>query len=203
MSFRRRMVLLAAGAVAAAIVIASVVVYVVTGNELRGQIDTSLRQKLTPGPQAVQIQTMTLSSAAAREAEARKASCRPGDCRGSPSAGQRRETPTPAGRTRPAGKRRRGKFRPGKRWGESPWGNGLDRRQRRVRAGRPRRESATLGVHVQVSPFNQLVLPTPEARRRHRLRPAVPVQRAGSALRKQGIAAPGHRRDSRRGRGPP
>ena len=51
-SFRRRMVLLAAGAVAAAIVIASVVVYVVTGNELRGQIDTSLREKLTPGPQA-------------------------------------------------------------------------------------------------------------------------------------------------------
>ena len=49
MSFRRRMVLLAAGAVAAAIVIASVVVYVVTGNELRGQIDASLRQKLTPG----------------------------------------------------------------------------------------------------------------------------------------------------------
>ncbi|HEY1457045.1 MAG TPA: hypothetical protein VGF15_00880, partial [Solirubrobacteraceae bacterium] len=55
MSFRRRMVLLAAGAVAAAIVIASVVVYVVIGNELRGKIDTSLRQKLTPGPQAVQI----------------------------------------------------------------------------------------------------------------------------------------------------
>jgi two-component system sensor histidine kinase MprB len=64
MSFRRRMVLLAAGAVAAAIVIASVVVYVVTGNELRGQIDTSLRQKLTPGPQAVQIQSFTLSTAA-------------------------------------------------------------------------------------------------------------------------------------------
>jgi two-component system sensor histidine kinase MprB len=64
MSFRRRMVLLAAGAVAAAIVIASAVVYVVTGNELRGQIDTSLRQKLTPGPQAVQIQSFTLSAAA-------------------------------------------------------------------------------------------------------------------------------------------
>jgi two-component system sensor histidine kinase MprB len=62
MSFRRRMVLLAAGAVAAAIVIASVVVYVVTGNELRGQIDASLRQKLTPGlPQAVQIKTVNLS----------------------------------------------------------------------------------------------------------------------------------------------
>jgi two-component system, OmpR family, sensor histidine kinase MprB len=63
MSFRRRMVLLAAGAVAAAIVIASIVVYVVTGNELRGQIDTSLRQKLTPGPQAVQVQSTTLSPA--------------------------------------------------------------------------------------------------------------------------------------------
>jgi two-component system sensor histidine kinase MprB len=61
MSFRRRMVLLAAGAVAAAIVIASVVVYVVTANELHGQIDTSLRQKLTPGPQAVQIRTVNLS----------------------------------------------------------------------------------------------------------------------------------------------
>ena len=62
MSFRRRMVLLAAGAVAAAIVIASVVVYVVTGNELRGQIDASLRQKLTPGlPQTVQIRTVNLS----------------------------------------------------------------------------------------------------------------------------------------------
>ncbi len=64
MSFRRRMILLAAGAVAAAVVIASVVVYVVTGNELRGQIDASLRQKLTPGPQAVQIQSFTLSPAA-------------------------------------------------------------------------------------------------------------------------------------------
>src|SRR5580693_7091134 len=64
MSFRRRMVLLAAGAVAAAIVIASVVVYVVTGNELRGQIDAGLRQKLTPGPQAVQIRSTVLSPAA-------------------------------------------------------------------------------------------------------------------------------------------
>jgi two-component system sensor histidine kinase MprB len=56
MSFRRRMVLLAAGAVAAAIVLASAVVYVVTRNELRGHIDASLRQKLTPGqPHSVQI----------------------------------------------------------------------------------------------------------------------------------------------------
>ncbi|HEY3865810.1 MAG TPA: HAMP domain-containing sensor histidine kinase [Solirubrobacteraceae bacterium] len=58
------MVLLAAGAVAAAIVIASGVVYVVTGNELRGQIDASLRQKLTPGlPQTVQIQATNVSPA--------------------------------------------------------------------------------------------------------------------------------------------
>ncbi|HEX4186751.1 MAG TPA: HAMP domain-containing sensor histidine kinase [Solirubrobacteraceae bacterium] len=64
MSFRRRMVLLAAGAVAAAVVIASVVVYVVTRDELRGQIDASLRQKLTPGePQAVQVKTQALSGA--------------------------------------------------------------------------------------------------------------------------------------------
>jgi two-component system sensor histidine kinase MprB len=58
------MVLLAAGAVAAAVVIASVVVYVVTRDELRGQIDSSLRQKLTPGqPQAVQVKTETLTRA--------------------------------------------------------------------------------------------------------------------------------------------
>ncbi len=59
MSFRRRMVLLAAGAVAAAIVIASVVVYVVTRNELHGQIDTSLRATITPGlPQAVRFRPL-------------------------------------------------------------------------------------------------------------------------------------------------
>jgi hypothetical protein len=64
MSFRRRMILLAAGAVAAAVAIASVVVYVVTRDELRGQIDASLRQKLTPGqPQAVQVKTETLTRA--------------------------------------------------------------------------------------------------------------------------------------------
>jgi len=53
MSFRRRMVLLAAGAVAAAIVIASIVVYIVTRNELSGQLDASLRAKITPGQQQV------------------------------------------------------------------------------------------------------------------------------------------------------
>jgi two-component system, OmpR family, sensor histidine kinase MprB len=64
MRFRRRVVLLAAGAVAAAVVLASVVVYVVTRDELRRQIDSSLRQKLTPGqPQAVQVKTETLTRA--------------------------------------------------------------------------------------------------------------------------------------------
>jgi two-component system sensor histidine kinase MprB len=64
MSFRRRMILLAAGAVAAAVVIASFVVYVVTRNELRGQIDASLRQKLTPGqPQSVQVKAQYVSGA--------------------------------------------------------------------------------------------------------------------------------------------
>jgi len=64
MSFRRRMVLLAAGAVAAAVVIAAAVVYLVTRDELRSQIDSSLRQKLTPGqPQAVQVKTETLTRA--------------------------------------------------------------------------------------------------------------------------------------------
>jgi two-component system sensor histidine kinase MprB len=56
MSFRRRMVLLAAGAVAAAIVIASVVVYIVTRNELSGQLDASLHAKITPGRQFVKIE---------------------------------------------------------------------------------------------------------------------------------------------------
>jgi two-component system, OmpR family, sensor histidine kinase MprB len=53
MSFRRRMVVLSAGAVAAAVVIASVVVYVVTRNDLIGQVDRSLRQI----PQTVQFQS--------------------------------------------------------------------------------------------------------------------------------------------------
>jgi two-component system sensor histidine kinase MprB len=66
MSFRRRMVLLAAGAVAMAVVLASVVVYVVTRDELVGQTDTSLRQKLIPGaPQSVQIKTQRLSPSVA------------------------------------------------------------------------------------------------------------------------------------------
>jgi two-component system sensor histidine kinase MprB len=55
MSFRRRIVLLSAVAVAASIAIASVVVYVVTRNELRGQIDASLRQKVPGGPRSVEL----------------------------------------------------------------------------------------------------------------------------------------------------
>jgi two-component system sensor histidine kinase MprB len=61
MSFRSRMVLLAASAVAAAVVFASVVVYVVTGDELRGQIDSRLHDELVPGPHAVQVKTERLS----------------------------------------------------------------------------------------------------------------------------------------------
>jgi two-component system sensor histidine kinase MprB len=65
MSFRRRMVLLAAGAVATAVVLASVVVYVVTRNDLLGQTDASLREKLIPGQaQSVQIRTKRLSASA-------------------------------------------------------------------------------------------------------------------------------------------
>ncbi len=56
-NFRRRMVLLAAGAVAAAVVIASAVVYVVTRNELRSQLDASLRSKVAPGRQFVKIES--------------------------------------------------------------------------------------------------------------------------------------------------
>jgi two-component system sensor histidine kinase MprB len=51
------MVLLAASAVAAAIVIASIVAYIVTRNELRSQLDASLRAKITPGRQFVKIES--------------------------------------------------------------------------------------------------------------------------------------------------
>jgi len=70
MSFRRRMVLLAAGAVATAVVLASVVVYVVTRNDLLGQTDASLREKLIPGQaQSVQIRTKRLSASALAKLE--------------------------------------------------------------------------------------------------------------------------------------
>jgi two-component system sensor histidine kinase MprB len=64
MTFRRRTILIAASAVASAIVAASIVVYVVTSHELHGQIDASLREKLTPGqPLAVQLLTRVKSHA--------------------------------------------------------------------------------------------------------------------------------------------
>jgi two-component system sensor histidine kinase MprB len=64
MSFRRRMVLLAAGAVAVAVVLVSVVVYVATRDELQGQIDANLRQKLTPGEaQSVQLKVPAVNPA--------------------------------------------------------------------------------------------------------------------------------------------
>jgi two-component system sensor histidine kinase MprB len=64
MSFRRRTVLLAAAAVAVAVVLVSVVVYVTTRNELLGQIDSSLQQKVTPGEaQSVQIRVQSTSPA--------------------------------------------------------------------------------------------------------------------------------------------
>jgi two-component system, OmpR family, sensor histidine kinase MprB len=69
MSFRRRIVLLSAGAVAAAIVIASVVVYVVTRDELRGQVDASLRRRLAPGPEAVHVTRQVRVSELARLAK--------------------------------------------------------------------------------------------------------------------------------------
>jgi two-component system, OmpR family, sensor histidine kinase MprB len=61
MSFRRRVVLLAAAAVAAAIVIASLAVYLVIGNELRSQVDASLKQMLSPGRKSVQVMTVNLN----------------------------------------------------------------------------------------------------------------------------------------------
>jgi len=152
MSFRRRMVLLAAGAVAAAIVIASVVVYIVTGNELRGQIDTSLRQKLTPGPQAVQIRSTTLSPAAV--AKLTKEGKRPlgglpriafgGSAAGTThSSGRRSARGGGEGLTR-----------------ESDGGETVSIEGGAAFApGGSAAKVRSLGVHVQVSPFNKLVLP--------------------------------------------
>ena len=103
MSFRRRMILLAAGAVAAAVVIASVVVYVVTRDELRGQIDASLRQKLTPGqPQAVQFQAVSSRADRGEAANEPQRGCRE-------RARSRRTAQPPAAvaRAAPAGRRAR------------------------------------------------------------------------------------------------
>jgi two-component system, OmpR family, sensor histidine kinase MprB len=158
MSFRRRMVLLAAGAVAAAIVIASVVVYVVTGNELRGQIDTSLRQRLTPGPQAVQIRSATLSPAAV--AKLKKEGKRPpGGLPRIAFGGQAARTTHSVGR---------GSARGGGE-GLAQEGGGANLRGETVSiegnaafapGGSPAK-ARLLSGHVQVSPFNKLVLPVP------------------------------------------
>jgi two-component system sensor histidine kinase MprB len=58
MTFRRRMVLLAAVAVAAAIALASVVVYLVTRDELRGQVDSALKE-LVPGTGAGSVKVVS------------------------------------------------------------------------------------------------------------------------------------------------
>ncbi|HEY1687627.1 MAG TPA: HAMP domain-containing sensor histidine kinase [Solirubrobacteraceae bacterium] len=77
MSFRRRVVLLSASAVALAIVLASAIVYFVTRGELHGQIDQSLRERLTPGlPQSIQIKQSRLSPRAAAQVEKAAATLR-------------------------------------------------------------------------------------------------------------------------------
>ena len=165
MSFRRRMVLLAAGAVAAAIVIASVVVYVVTGNELRGQIDASLRQKLTPGlPQAVQIRTVNLSASALAKLK-REGRLPPGALPRIGFGGVAVGTIHSGGQLGP-------------RWGRTSSAHGEGFAQESG-GKRLRRETASIegnavfapsgpvakapqpGTHVRVSPFNKLVLPAP------------------------------------------
>jgi two-component system sensor histidine kinase MprB len=155
MSFRRRMVLLAAGAVAAAIVIASVVVYVVTGNELRGQIDTSLRQKLTPGPQAVQIRSLSSAAVAKLQKEGRwPPGGLPRIAFGGPAAG----TTHSGGRGSAHGKEGLARESGGGNFhGEtvSIEGNAAFAQSPHAPKAQP------LGVSVHVSPFNKLVLPAP------------------------------------------
>ncbi|MGH2904302.1 MAG: HAMP domain-containing sensor histidine kinase [Solirubrobacteraceae bacterium] len=159
MSFRRRMVLLAAGAVAAAIVIASVVVYVVTGNELRGQIDARLHQKLTPGlPQTVQIKTMNVS--AAELAKLKREGKLPPD--GLPqiafgsstvrihSGGQ--------GSARSGGEDLAHASGGGSLHGEAVW---IKRSAASAQSAGSAPQAQSSGVRVHVSPFSQLVLPAP------------------------------------------
>ncbi len=168
MSFRRRMILLAAGAVAAAIVLASVVVYVVTGNELRGQIDASLRQKLTPGlPQAVQIKTVNLSSAelAKLKREGRLPPVAlPRIAFGGVAAGNIRSGGQSSAH---GGEAHGGEAHGGENFAQESAGKGLPGEAVAVEgnaafapAGRVAK-AAKPGVQVRVSPFSQLVLPTP------------------------------------------
>jgi two-component system sensor histidine kinase MprB len=158
MSFRRRMVLLAAGAVAAAIVIASIVVYVVTGNELRGQIDTSLRQKLTPGPQAVQIGSTTISPAAVAKLK-KEGKWPPGELRriafGGPAAG----TTHSGGRGSARGG---GEGLAHESGGKSLHGETVSIEGNAAFApGGPSAIAQQRDLPVHVSPFNKLVLPAP------------------------------------------
>ncbi len=158
MSFRRRMVLLAAGAVAAAIVIASVVVYVVTGEELRGQIDAGLRQKLTPGPQAVQIRSTTLSSAAVAKLK-KEGKWPPPDLPRIAFGG------TAAGKTHSGGlesARGGGEALARESGGGTLHGETVSIEGNAAFApGGPAAKAQLLGVPVQVGPFNKLVLPAP------------------------------------------
>jgi two-component system, OmpR family, sensor histidine kinase MprB len=158
MSFRRRMVLLAAGAVAAAIVIASVVVYVVTGNELRGQIDTSLRQKLTPGlPQAVQIRTVNLSATELAKLK-REGRLPPGALPrigfGGAAVGNIRS----GGQSSAHG----GEGLAQESGGKSLHGEAVSIEDNAAFApSGPAAKAPQPGVHARVSPFNKLVLPAP------------------------------------------
>ena len=165
MSFRRRMVLLAAGAVAAAIVIASVVVYVVTGNELRGQIDASLRQKLTPGPQAVQIRSVTSPRAAVAKLK-REGKLPPGALPRIAFGGLAAGTIHSGGRGSAHGgggqSSAHGEGLAQESGGESLHGETVSIEGNAAFApGGPAAKAPPPGVHVRVSPFNKLVLPAP------------------------------------------
>jgi len=158
MSFRRRMVLLAAGAVAAAIVIASVVVYVVTGNELRGQVDTSLRQKLTPGlPQAVQIRTVNLSSAELAKLK-REGRLAPGALPRIAFGGAAAGSIHSSGQSSAHG---------GGNFAQESGGKSLHGETVSIEGNAAFAQSSSSaiapkpGQHVRVSPFNKLVLPAP------------------------------------------
>jgi two-component system sensor histidine kinase MprB len=161
------MVLLAAGAVAAAIVIASVVVYVVTGNELRGQIDASLRQKLTPGlPQAVQIRTVNVSTAELAKLK-REGRLPPGAlprigfggaALGNIHSGGQSSTHGGEGVAQESG----GKSFHGEAGGKGLHGEAVSIEGNAAFAPSGAAAKAPQpGVHVQMSPFNKLVLPAP------------------------------------------
>jgi two-component system, OmpR family, sensor histidine kinase MprB len=161
MSFRRRMILLAAGAVAAAILIASIVVYVVTRNELRGQIDASLRQKLTPGlPQAVQIKTVNVS--AAELAKLKREGRLPPGAGGLPRINF---GGTAVGKSLSGGQSSAhagGEGLGRESSGESLHGEAVSVVGHAALAqSGPAAKAPQPGQHVRVSPFNKLVLPAP------------------------------------------